>query len=171
MKQSTTARIFAAAILAAAFCSAPAANAAPPSGPPDLIVDLPAGQGCSFALSVRGVDSKRHTKTFLDANGKVVRTIESGKGYTLTYINAETGKSITFKGSGGATHTTIDTKTGISTVTSTGHNGLVLFPSDIPAGPTTTQYTGRIVYTIDKDGVFTLKSTSGKQVDVCAALK
>ncbi|WP_427005951.1 hypothetical protein [Pseudarthrobacter sp. H2] len=171
MKQSTTARLSAAAILAAAFCSAPAANAAP-SGPPDpLVVDLEAGTGCSFALSVRGVDSNRHTKNFLDANGKIVRTIDAGKGFTLTFTNAENGKSITFKGNGSVTHTTIDNATGISTVTATGHNGLVLFPTDIPAGPTTTVYTGRIVYTVDAAGVFTLKSTSGTKVDVCAALK
>ena len=60
---------------------------------------------------------------------------------------------------------------GVDTVTATGHNGLILFPSDIPAGPTATQYTGKIVYTVDNaTGIFTLVSASNKGTDVCAAL-
>ena len=53
----------------------------------------------------------------------------------------------------------------------TGHNGLILFPTDVPAGPTTTLYVGRIVFTVDPDtGVFELLSTAGRATDVCAAL-
>ena len=168
----TTAPMATAAVLAAALLSAPGASAAPPSGPPkDLIVDLPAGEGCSFPLSVRGTDSKRHTKEFFDENGLKVRIIEAGKGYNLTYTNVSTGKSISFKGNGSVTRTSINNDTGVSTVTATGHNGLILFPSDFPAGPTTVQYVGRIVYTVDATGVFTLQSSSGTKVDVCAALK
>ena len=59
---------------------------------------------------------------------------------------------------------------GTTTVTSTGHNGLILFPTDVPAAPSTTQYVGRIVYTVDESGVFTLVSTSGRSTDICAAL-
>lgn len=171
MKHWTTARMAAAAVFAAAFLSAPAASAAPPSGPPDdLIFELAAGQGCSFPLSVRGTDSKRHTKEFFDKNGLKVRIIEAGKGFNLTYTNSSNRKSISFTGSGSVTRTTIDNATNVSTVTATGHNGLILFPSDVPAGPTTVQYVGRIVYTVDANGVFTLRSTSGTKVDVCAAL-
>ena len=36
--------------------------------------------------------------------------------------------------------------------------------------PSTTQYVGRIVYTVDESGVFTLVSTSGRSTDICAAL-
>ena len=153
MKFWTTARMAAAPVFAAALISAPAASAAPPSGPPkDLIVDLVAGEGCSFPLSVRGTDSKRHTKEFFDENGLKVRIIEAGKGYNLTYTNTGTGKSISFKGNGSVTRTSIDNTTGFSTVTATGHNGLILFPSDVPAGPTAVQYVGRIVYTVDEIG-------------------
>jgi hypothetical protein len=60
---------------------------------------------------------------------------------------------------------------GAQTVTGTGHNGLILFPTDIPAGPTTTQYIGRIVYTVNPTtGVFTLLSTTGQETDICAEL-
>jgi len=57
-----------------------------------------------------------------------------------------------------------------STVQLSGHNVLILFPSDIPAGPTTIQYIGHVEYTVDAQGVFTVTKTTGRQVDICAAL-
>jgi hypothetical protein len=47
---------------------------------------------------------------------------------------------------------------------------LILFPSDVPEGPSTTLYVGRVVFTIDDAGVFTVVSTSGKSTDICAEL-
>jgi hypothetical protein len=56
-------------------------------------------------------------------------------------------------------------------VTATGHNGLILFPDDVPAGPTTTQYNGRIVYTYNTvTGFIEVLETSGKATDICAEL-
>jgi hypothetical protein len=46
---------------------------------------------------------------------------------------------------------------------------LILFPTDVPAGPSTTLYVGRVVFTVVGD-VFTLRSTSGTATDICAAL-
>ncbi|HEX9227216.1 MAG TPA: hypothetical protein VF885_11265 [Arthrobacter sp.] len=170
MNHSTTARMAAAAVFATAILSAPTASAAPPSGPADIFYELDAGLGCSFPLTVSGTDSKRHTKEFLDENGLTVRIIEAGKGFNLTYTNETTLQSIYFAGNGSVTQTRIDTETNISTVTATGNNGLILFPTDIPEGPTAVQYVGRIVYTVDAAGIFTLQSTSGTSVDICAAL-
>ena len=59
---------------------------------------------------------------------------------------------------------------GSQRVTLTGHNVLILFPSDVPAGPSTTLYVGRVVFTVDVNGIFTLVSTSGTSTDLCAAL-
>jgi hypothetical protein len=94
----------------------------------------------------------------------------------LTYTNYGTdpdhpaaGESVTVKTAGSVTKTVFNSD-GTSTVTSTGHNGLILFPSDIPAGPTTTHYVGKLVYTIDAYGVFTVISSSGQQRDICAEL-
>ena len=56
------------------------------------------------------------------------------------------------------------------TTVMTGHNILILFPTDIPAGPSTTLYVGRVVFTVDANGVYTLGSTSGRSTDICAAL-
>jgi hypothetical protein len=55
-------------------------------------------------------------------------------------------------------------------VTGTGHHVLILFPTDVPAGPSTTLYQGRIVYTVDPDEVFTLQEVSAQETDICAAL-
>ena len=65
--------------------------------------------------------------------------------------------------------TTPDGRT--TTVTVTGHSLLILFPTDVPAGPSTTGYVGRIVFTIDNiTGLFTLQETRGTATDLCAAL-
>ena len=57
------------------------------------------------------------------------------------------------------------------TYTNTGHTGLILFPTDVPAGPTTTLYVGRMIYSVDPStGVFTFLGSNGRQLDVCALL-
>lgn len=154
---------------------------------PDVI--LPAGLGCpGFNLGISSTGSDPLVREFTDENGEVVRTISVGNDVVLTYTNYGTtplgdpenppiaGESITFKTAGSVTRT-VNNPDGTQTVTGTGHNGLILFPSDVPAGPTATQYVGRIVYTIEtividdeEVEVFTLVSTSGRAVDICAAL-
>ena len=48
---------------------------------------------------------------------------------------------------------------------------MFLFPTDIPAGPSTTLYVGRVVFDVNPaTGVFTLKETRGRATDLCAAL-
>ena len=51
-----------------------------------------------------------------------------------------------------------------------GHLVLIMFPTDVPAGPSTTLYVGRVVFDVAPDRVFTLKETQGKSTDLCAAL-
>jgi hypothetical protein len=142
------------------------------AGPRDVVqtptFDLPACLGCSFPLLIEGTNANLRVVTFKDENGGPVRTINVRTGVVLTYTNRTTGESISFKTSGSVESTV--TANGINTVAATGHNGLILFPSDSPAGPTATQYTGKIVYTVDEAGNFTLVSASGKNTDICAAL-
>jgi hypothetical protein len=132
---------------------------------------LPAGLGCpDFNLEIKATGGKLHTKTFVDENGKPVRLITAGKGFLLTYTNLDTGQSIQIATGGSVSSTQIHPD-GDQTVTLTGHNGLVLFPNDVPAGPSTTQYIGKTVYEIDfTTGVFTLIRESPNQRDVCAEL-
>jgi hypothetical protein len=115
-------------------------------------------------LHVVGTDSKAQVITH--KNGRV---ISAGKGFTLTFTNEATGKTVTIRSSGSVQKTTTHPD-GSSTVEITGGNVLILFPSDVPAGPSTKQYVGRVVYTVDANGVFTVQSTSGTQRDVCAEL-
>ena len=136
----------------------------------DVEFDLPAGQACAFPLHVVGTGDKRIMREFTDQNGNVVRLLSAGKGFTLTFTNVDTDESLTLQSNGSVERTTVNSD-GTRTVVSTGHNVLILFPTDIPAGPSTALYVGQIVYTVvDASGVFTLQSTSGRTTDLCALL-
>lgn len=146
---------------------------------------LPTGVGCpDFQLGISSTGSDPLVRVFEDKKGDVVRTISVGNDVVLTYTNygtgpidpvthvPEAGKSVSFKTAGSVTRTRVNDD-GTTTVTQTGHNGLILFPDDQPkgVGPSATQYAGgRTVFTIDDKGVFTLLSTSGRAIDICAAL-
>jgi hypothetical protein len=148
------------------------ATAAPASAENDIEFDLPAGQACEFRLLVEGVGSKRIEK-FTDLNGNPVRILAAGKGFDLTFTRltdqGEPISSVAFPSNGSVERTTINAD-GSLTFQTTGHNVLILFPSDVPAGPSTTLYVGRLVYTVDTSGVFTVQSNSGPTTDICALL-
>jgi hypothetical protein len=98
-----------------------------------------------------------------------VRLLSAGKGSELSFTNLDTGATLSLTTGGSVTHITLNPD-GSQTVTATGHTVLILFPTDVPAGPSTTLYQGRIVYTVDPDEVFTLQEVSGRETDICAAL-
>jgi uncharacterized membrane protein len=149
---------------AALAMSAEAAVAAP------FHLELDAGTACTFGLAVDGAGGDRRVeRTFVDADGNTVRMLSAGRGYQLTLTNLSNDASLALPANGAVMRTVFNAD-GSQTVTSTGHNVLILFPSDVPAGPSTTLYVGRVVYTVDADGVFTLQSTRGKATDICAAL-
>ena len=133
----------------------------------DLV--FPAGVACDFDLAVHfaGGD-KRIERTFVDANGNPVRMLSAGVGSQLTFTNLSNDVTTALRANGAVMHTVFNADES-QTVTLTGHNVLILFPSDVPAGPSTTLYVGRVVYT-DVGGVFTLQSTSGRATDICDAL-
>jgi hypothetical protein len=71
---------------------------------------------------------------------------------------------------GGAFHIYFNAD-GTLTFVGTGNSFLSLFPTDIPAGPTSTLYSGRLVFDVDPaTGVFTLRDEARNKIDVCAAL-
>lgn len=133
------------------------------------LIELPPGVGCEFGLNIYVTGSTQVHKEFTDKNGNIVRILDAGKGSKLTFENTSTGATVSLRPNGSVTHTTVNPD-GSTTVMSTGHNVLILFPSDIPAGPSTTLYVGRVVYTVDTSFVFTLQSSSGKKIDICARL-
>ena len=132
---------------------------------------LPADQACpGFALSFLSEGARKPVKEFKDSAGNVVRTIESGKGKRLTFKNLLTGSTYVVRANGSVTKSVVNAD-GTVTYTNTGHTGLILFPTDVPAGPTTTLYVGRMIYSVDPStGVFTFIGSNGRQLDVCALL-
>lgn len=137
----------------------------------DVTLTLPAGLAClNFDLTINiDVNDKRVYREFTDKDGLTVRIIDAGKGNDLEFVNDATGATFALQGNGSVSHTTVNPD-GTSTVSAEGHNVIILFPTDVPPGPTTTQYVGRVVYEVDTDGVFTLQEVRGRTVDICAAL-
>lgn len=137
----------------------------------DLVLDLPAGLACAgFDLRVEITGNpNRVSREFTDRNGNVVRMLTAGKGNTLSFTNLSTGAVLALRPNGSVEHIGL-LPDGSQKWATTGHNVLILFPTDIPAGPSTTQYVGRVTFTINTSGIFTMGSTSGKSTDICAAL-
>lgn len=136
---------------------------------PDFVLTLPSGEACNgFDLQIEGFDGNNHTKQFKDKNG-FVRMLTAGTGAALLYTNLATGKTFSSKSNGAVSHTT-DNPDGSQTLELTGHNLVILFPTDFPPGPSTTLYTGRVVISVDTSGNFTVQKESGNKTDICAAL-
>jgi hypothetical protein len=156
-------------LVGSATQSIAAAPAPPPD--PDQVIVLPAGVACAdFDLQIEIWNNpNRVFKEFKDKNGNVVRMLTAGKGNTLAFTNLLSNKKLWLKPNGAVEHITLNPD-GSQKWVVTGHNVLILFPTDVPAGPSTTQYVGRVVFTVDTSGVFTLLSVSGKSTDICAAL-
>ena len=132
-------------------------------------VRFEAGQACTFALLVDVVGGdNRQVKEFKEKNG-IVRILSAGVGSQLTFTNLANDTTHSLRANGSVTNTTINPD-GSFTNTLTGHNVLFLYPTDVPAGPTTTLYAGRVIYTSDQQSNFTLQGTHGKSTDICAAL-
>lgn len=136
---------------------------------PDFTIELPAGTACNFDLEIEGSGGNRHVREFTDKNGNVVRILDAGTGSALRFTNLTTGSTFSTKSNGAVSHITLNAD-GSSTQKLTGHNILILFPTDNPPGPSTTLITGRVVFTVDINQVFTVQEVSGKTTDICAAL-
>lgn len=150
--------------LAAVLGSGSLATAADP-----LVIDFPAGLACDFDLRVEIRGGNQVVKEFVDKNGNVVRMLSAGKGSALLFTNLSTGATFSLKANGSVSHITFNPD-GSYTQTITGHNVLILFPTDVPAGPSTTLHLGRVVFTVDTSGVFTVQQVSGQTTDICAVL-
>jgi hypothetical protein len=88
----------------------------------------------------------------------------------LTFTNLATGKTLALSSNGSVERDTFNADRTITTVDALGYNVIILFPTDVPAGPSTTLYVGRVVYTVDAAGVFRIQTHSGPTTDICAAL-
>lgn len=140
-----------------------------------VVYDGPCGQACqNSAVTITSADNaKMVTKTVTSADG-TVSTRVTGKGPDLTVFNPDSPSvAVALKGNG-ATSKTVTHPDGTSTLTVTGHNVLIYFPTDTllggGPGPATQLVTGRAVVNIDANGNYTTVSQSGKVTDICAQL-
>jgi len=85
----------------------------------------------------------------------------------ITLENLETGTTYSVRTAGAAR--TSPGPNGSTIITITGSSVLLLFPSD-PGGPATTLYQGRLVLNQSADEVTTIKSFTGRKVELCPAL-
>jgi hypothetical protein len=139
-------------------------TAATPSAAATFRIDLDPGVGCAFGLRIDGAGGNAAVRGPTDRH-----VITAGKGFTLTFTNVSTGKALTLNGNGSVQIQTHNGD-GTDTFTNLGHNVIILFPTDVPAGPSTTLYVGRVVYTVNANGVFRIQSHSGTTTDICTAL-
>jgi len=139
---------------------------------PDFTFDLPMGLACpSFDLRLEGfVADSRVSRTFYDKSGNVVRMFAGGKGNVLTFTNLSNGASLTLR-TGGSVEKIGLNADGSSTYTAMGHNVVIMFPTDIPPGPSTKLYIGRLDFSIDSVGIYSLLRKTGYEMDICAALE
>jgi len=135
----------------------------------DFTQVFPAGNACEFDLQIDGSGGNQVQREFFDKNGTLVRTLSAGTGSALVFTNLGTGRTFATKSNGAVTHVTKGPN-GLDTYISTGHNVVILFPSDFPPGPSTTLYVGSVEYTVDVNFTFTLLGSSGKKTDICAEL-
>ena len=140
-------------------------------GPPDFTAQYPAGMACSdFGLQVEVWNGQGKSKDLGDHHGKH-RTLNIGRGGAFRYTNMLTGKQASSEPQGTLQLTTTFDADGSQKVTVLGSLLLIWFPTDIPAGPSTTFYDrGLVSFKLSPDGVGTLLKSKGASLDVCAAL-
>ena len=132
-------------------------------------LELPAGVACDFPVRIDGTGGNSIVRTFTSDGGGAVRVLTTGTGSALTFTNLDSGATLSLRSSGAVQRTTTLADGSSSTVTG-GHNVLILFPTDVPAGPSSVLYTGQYVVTVDPSGVYTLRTTRGTSRDLCAEL-
>ena len=136
---------------------------------PDSTVTFGAGTACSFPLQIDVTGGPQVNRTFTAANGSV-RILSAGKGAALVFTNLASGATFRLSGNGAVAWTRIDAS-GSARLTLTGHNIVIYFPSDNPAGPSTTLVVGREDIAVDlATSRFTRLSRTGHTTDICAAL-
>jgi hypothetical protein len=145
-------------------------GAAGPAAASDYSLDFAPGVACEFGLGVDiDVVGPQNHREFTDKEGNVLWILSAGRGNTLTFQNQATDKTLSLMATGAVTRT-IPHPDGSMTQILTGMNVLIMFPTDVPAGPSTTLYVGRVVVDFDASFNTTIRSTSGAATDICAAL-
>lgn len=153
---------------AAAAGIASLALIAPSAQAVDYQIEFPADLACpGFGVGINLSGGNQQVHEFVDDAGNTVRLLTTGTGSNIEFANLTTGTTVNLR-SKGATSDTRFLSDGTALVTNKGTNVLILFPTDDPAGPSSTLIVGRLVFTVDTSGVFTVQSVSGRTTDLCA---
>ncbi|MBT2551477.1 hypothetical protein [Arthrobacter sp. ISL-5] len=151
------------------------------SGPdvPEAPSYIPVGYACpDFNLGFTWTGGDRAwSRAFTDNDGFVTRIMSTSSDSMVTYINYGSdplnpvaGKTYTAKMTGSGVRT--DFGAGTQTITLTGDNYLSRSGPDIPGGVSSTLHTGRVVFIFDNTtGALEVVSGSGRELDLCAALR
>lgn len=153
------------AVVATATLGPAATASAVPHRNEPFSFEVPGGSVCAFELSIAG-DDAGNTKSFYDAQARLVRSV--GRGPNLTFTNLTTGKTYATQSNGGAIRWTYNAD-GSATTSSSGHTVTLLTPGDTP-GPGATAIVGAQKIAVAPDGSWTVLQTSGRTTDICAAL-
>ena len=133
-------------------------------------VTFDVGVACSFPLQIDGADGGPQVNKTFEAPDGSVRILTAGKGSDLVFTNLATGATYTLSGNGAAQWLRVDAA-GSARLTLMGHNVLIYFPTDDPAGPSTTLVVGREDIMVGLEtSHFTRLSRTGDTTDICAAL-
>ena len=140
-----------------------------PAAAQDHDLMLPAGVACAdFDLGLDfGVDS-RNLLEFTNAEGNVVRAILAGRANAVTLTNVDTGATLLIGAKGSMWNIVNNPDGTTSTITTHGHLVLIMFPTDVPPGPSTTLYVGQVVFTFENEtGFTTVQENEGTATDLC----
>ena len=171
MTRSTPSSLLQAPVLALAIMFAPVGSSI--AADPPVVIEWAPGEACpDFGLRVElYVDTAHLTfRQFVDKNGNPLRLLLAGQNFALTFTNMTTGASFHSRAEGAVQHWTLNAD-GSTTLVATGHTGVTWFSTDVPPGPATAWYVGRLVVDIDTSGVvWTLRKVTGQVTDICAAV-
>jgi hypothetical protein len=129
-----------------------------------------AGLACAFELRVDGYGAgPQDVRTITDHAGNLRYMLLAGNGFDLVYTNEETGATFSTEASPASSQVTYHGD-GSLTLLLDGDNVVILYPTDQPAGPSTTLWSGRVVIQIDPLGNWAVRSAIGTALDICAVL-
>ena len=158
-----------AAALAVLASMALLVGAAAPVAATDFHDELPAGLACSFGLAIDGSGGgPQNYHEFTDPNDNVTGFVLAGRGNDLLFTNMDTGATFSTRANGSVVKAALGPDSSLWTFM--GHQVVILFPTDVPAGPSTTLFVGQVVIEIDAAGNYFVQKVAGTQLDICAAL-
>jgi hypothetical protein len=128
------------------------------------------GVACAdFPVQIEFRGTSKQART-LPARDGDTRFAVAGRDYEYRFVNPITNATFTMTRSASLlTQTT--RPDGTARLAINGNAWVVLYPTDTPAGPSTTVFSGRVVINVAADGTtYEVVQWTGRRTDVCAAL-